>query len=661
MPNYLPELRSSGAPRSMVNKFWGLNKTPTITDGEFSDMKNLTSDSFPLLAVREPRGCPILKYADYADPETMTETEEPTQDNEQGDAAKPRCITMATAPGTDVFQPVYIDGSKLVIGYHAVDLGITDGEKQIVHMGAYLIVIPDMVYCNSKDLSDRGKIEDGFYGNKAHPVGGMLTDVKATMTMCDYDGRDPDYIDQYEPNFILFEGQYVDDDGVEYNPNGRLWQKTDEYDGLYRFSTDDAKWYKIKSYLKLKITAKTIAGLTISALTMKKVLREGDALRFENLHSLNGGITDGPHQVAKAYDLKDGGQIIVVEGGTTVTNLEIPQTDEKTIRVYRYIPNLDYACESGNRLWGCRYGENGMGQYVNEIYCSGAGDFFRWGLGEATDDSAPVTFSLGSDGAFTGAVNYGGYPTFFKERSMHRVSGFLPSEFGISTDSVPGVARQAAKSLAVVGGILYYKSPGAVMAFDGTQPVSVSDKLGSLTAYTRAVGGACGDKYYLYLDKSSRADPNLYVLDTTKGLWHREDETVVESMAEDSDNMYMIAVKGENHTVLTVKANGDPEKGKVRWYAETGLFGMESPDRKYVTRLMVKLKPEAGSSVRVSIQYNSTGVWKQLYAKEGTGMVTVSVPVLPAPCDHFRLRLEGTGGCEVNSITKTVRDGGESI
>jgi hypothetical protein len=271
-----------------------------------------------------------------------------------------------------------------------------------------------------------------------------------------------------------------------------------------------------------------------------------------------------------------------------------------------------------------------------------------------------VTFSLGSDGAFTGA-NYGGYPTFFKERSMHRVSGFLPSEFGISTDSVPGVARLAAKSLALVGGILYYKSPGAVMAFDGTQPVSVSDKLGSLTAYPRAVGGACGDKYYLYLDKSSREDPNLYVLDTTKGLWHREDETVVESMAEDSENMYMIAVKGENHTVLTVRAKGDPEKGKVRWYAETGLFGMESPDRKYVTRLMVKLKPEAGSSVRVSIQYNSTGVWKQLYAKEGTGMVTVSVPVLPAPCDHFRLRLEGTGGCEVNSITKTVRDGGERI
>lgn len=661
MPNYLPELRSSGAPRSMVNKFWGLNKTPTITDGEFADMRNLTSDHFPLLAVREPRGYPILMYVDYTDPETMTVTEEPTQDNEQGDAVKPRCITMATAPEADVFQPVYIDGSKLVIGYHAVDLGITDGEKQIVHMGAYLIVIPDMVYCNSKDLSDRGKIEDGFYGDKAHPAGGMLTDMTATMTMCDYDGRDPDYIDQYEPKFILFEGQYVDENGVEYNPNGRLWQKTDEYDGLYRFSTDDAKWYKIKSYLKLKITAKTIAGLTVSALTMKKVLREGDTLLFENLHSLNGGITDGPHQVAKAYDPKDGGQIIVVEGGTTVTNLDIQQTDKKIIRVYRYIPNLDYACESGNRLWGCRYGDNGMGQYVNEIYCSGAGDFFRWGLGEATDDSAPVTFSLGSDGAFTGAVNYGGYPTFFKERSMHRVSGFLPSEFGISTDSVPGVARKAAKSLAVVGGILYYKSPGAVMAFDGTQPVSVSDKLGSLTAYPVAVAGACGEKYYLYMDRMSGKDPGLYVLDTAKGIWHKEDETAVESMAEDSENLYMIAVQGDRHTVMTVKDHGTTEKNPIRWYAETGLIGMEDPDRKYITRLMVKLRLDVGASVRVSIQYNSVGIWKQIYATEARGTVPVSVPILPVPCDHFRLRLDGVGGCTIYSITKSMRNGGEKI
>ena len=661
MPNYLPELRTSGAPRSMVNKFWGLNKTPTITDGEFADMRNLTSDHFPLLSVREPRGYPILMYVDYTDPVTLTETEEPEQNNEQGDAVKPRCITMATAPGTDVFQPVYIDGSKLVIGYYAVDLGITDGEKQIVHMGAYLIVIPDMVYCNYKDLSDRGKIEDGFYGDKAHPAGGMLTDVTATMTMCDYDGRDPDYIDQEEPKFIIFEGQYVDDKGVEYNPNGRLWQKTDEYDGLYRFSTDDAKWYKIKSYLKLKITAKTIAGLTVNALTMKKVLREGDALRFENLHSLNGGITDGPHQVAKAYDPKDGGQIIVVEGGTTVTNLDIQQTGEKTIRVYRYIPNLDYACESGNRLWGCRYGDNGMGQYVNEIYCSGAGDFFRWGLGEATDDSAPVTFSLGSDGAFTGAVNYGGYPTFFKERSMHRVSGFLPSEFGISSDSVPGVARKAAKSLAVVGGILYYKSPGAVMAFDGTQPVSVSDKLGSLTAYPVAVGGACCEKYYLYMDRVSRADPGLYVLDTAKGIWHKEDETVVESMAEDSENLYMIAVQGDRHTVMTVKDHGNTEKNPIRWYAETGLIGMEDPDRKYITRLMVKLRLDVGASVRVSIQYNSVGIWKQIYATEARGTVPVSVPILPVPCDHFRLRLDGVGGCTIYSITKSMRNGGEKI
>ncbi len=664
MPNYLPQIHTRGGTRDIVGRFGGLNRTAMITEGEFADMKNLSSDHYPQMSVREPRGLPILKYAEFNDPEqvNLSEHENTVQDDPQGDAINPRCITMATAPGTDVFQTVYIDGSKLVIGYYAVDLGITEGEKQIVHMGAYLIVIPDMVYCNSKDLTDRGRIEDGFYGDKAHhPQGGTLYDIKATMTMCDYAGRDPDYIEQYEPKFILFEGQYVDNEGKEYNPNGRLWQKLGEWDGLYRYSANDATWYKEKSYVKLTIAGSTVAGMRINALALKKELKEGDALYFENVKSDDGGIENGLHQVAKAYEIKDGGHVIVVEGGQTVTNNEIAQTNDKTFRVYRYVPKLDYACESGNRLWGCRYGDNGMGEYVNEIYCSGAGDFFRWGIGEAVDDSAPVTFSLGSDGAFTGAITYAGYPTFFKERSMTRVSGYIPSGFGISTESVPGVARLAAKSLATVNGILYYKSPGAVMAFDGTQPVSVSDKLGILVGYPRAVGGACGEKYYLYLDKAGRNDPKIYVLDTSKGLWHIEDDAVADSMAEASENMYMILVKNGKNVVVKAKAEGDAETDRIVWYAETGLIGMESPDRKYITRLVVKLMPDTGSTVRVSIQYNSVGVWKQIFATDGRGLIPVSVPVLPVPCDHFRLRLDGVGGCKIFSITKTMRDGGEKI
>jgi hypothetical protein len=33
--------------------------------------------------------------------------------------------------------------------------------------------------------------------------------------------------------------------------------------------------------------------------------------------------------------------------------------------------------------------------------------------------------------------------------------------------------------------------------------------------------------------------------------------------------------------------------------------------------------------------------------------------VMPARCDHMRLRLEGVGGCKVYSITKTMENAEE--
>ena len=74
---------------------------------------------------------------------------------------------------------------------------------------------------------------------------------------------------------------------------------------------------------------------------------------------------------------------------------------------------MDFVIESGNRLWGCRYGKALNGETVNEIYASKLGDFRNWYCfaGISTDS---YTASVGTDGAFTGAVTYMGRPIFFK-------------------------------------------------------------------------------------------------------------------------------------------------------------------------------------------------------------------------------------------------------
>ncbi len=665
MSLYQSPLYSIPSTRTMTASFGGLNRRPVIADGEFFDMQNLTSDDAPLLSVRPKRGIPF-------------------QHEKQ---KKPAAIAVRGAGGLGVDQAVWLDGTVLHYGLSwALDLapyGMTDDdtERRLVAMGVYIIVFPDMIYVNAVETAERavaptdvGRIEDGFYGD-----GDKIYDVKATITMCDIDGVAPQYAQNIEPIFIYNEETKVYKDvnnETHKTVNGFLWQKIGEADGLYRYSEEEGSWYKIKAYVKLSLDQNYNMLGWIKALNLREELREGDALRFAGVYDeTNGGIEDGAHMVMKVFGRNDNvsgtGFEVVVEGTTKVTTLEIQQSvTGKTITVERPVPVMDHMIEAGNRLWGCRYGDDGSGHFVNEIYCSASGDFYRWILGDVTNDDSPVTFSVGADGGFTGAVTFQGYPTFFKEHTMFRISGYGASGFAVNDTPCVGVARGAHKSLAVVGNALYYKSPTAVMGFDGSAPVSVSERLGKLTGYTRAVGGACGDKYYLSLYGYKGQGAVLYAMDTTQGVWHKEDATEVESMAAVSGNMYFVRVLrkkvGEEETVtheirtVTPRSANDPtETEPVRWYAETGLIGLDDPDAKYISKLAIRMSLEAGTLIRIMVQYNSSGYWKQIGATEAASVKTVTIPVVPARCDHMRLRLEGVGGCKVYSITKTLQAGAE--
>ena len=125
---------------------------------------------------------------------------------------------------------------------------------------------------------------------------------------------------------------------------------------------------------------------------------------------------------------------MIIEG---LLSSSLQALKEQSVSIDRTVPDLDFICESNNRLWGCKYGiENG--QVVNEIRASKLGDFRNWScfMGISTDSYAA---SIGTDGAFTGAISQRGYPVFFKENAIHRVSGSSPSSFSIQTTNARGV------------------------------------------------------------------------------------------------------------------------------------------------------------------------------------------------------------------------------
>lgn len=518
----------------------------------------------------------------------------------------------------------YVDGTEFVINENRIEMGIsTETEmcpKSLISMGAYVIILPDRKYINTADLSDFGSIEASYTS---------VSDV--TFNLCTVDGAGLDVI----------AGAAAPE-----NPrNGEYWLDTSATPHtLKAYSETSAMWMSVvTTYVKISATGigaqfEQYDGVTISGIVKSSV------------KDLNGSAI---------IWAKEENYIVIVG----ILDTEITQTaEEGAVTIARKMPEMDFVIESSNRLWGCKYGMVD-GKTVNEIYASKLGDFRNWNcfMGISTDSYAA---SCGTDGQWTGAITHLGYPLFFKENCLHKVYGTAPSSYQIQTTACRGVQKGSGKSLAIVNEVLYYKSRGGVCAYDGSLPTEISDAFGGVL-YSDAVGGGHRNKYYLSM-KDSGGIWHLFVYDARLGVWHREDNTHANAWCSCRDEMYYIdAADGKIRTVL---GSGQTETEKIRWRAETGLFvsvlsSAKYPDyaadKKYVGRLMLRMALDPGATMQAYVEYDSSGVWEQLWSMTGKNLQTFTFPVRPRRCDHFRLRLVGQGGAKLYSLTKTLEKGSD--
>ena len=328
------------------------------------------------------------------------------------------------------------------------------------------------------------------------------------------------------------------------------------------------------------------------------------------------------------------------------------------LRLDRSVPALDFVCECQNRLWGCRYGPGEDGRAVNEIFCCALGDFCNWQQfqGLSTDSWSA---SVGSDGPWTGAVNYLGSPIFFKENRIHRVSVSPSGAHSVADTVCRGVQKGSARSLVVVNETLFYKSPGEVCAWQGGFPRGVSAPLGT-ELYHGAAGGEIGGKYYLsMLDESG--DSVLFVYDIERDLWLREDTLHVSAFARVGQELYAVA-DGELLALLgSTAVTGSTREGEVEWEAVTGIQTFRLPENKRVSRYNIRLSMAAGASLAVAVQYDSDGVWHQAgsVTASGAGTGHFLFPVRPHRCDHLQLKLSGRGEMRLLSISRILEIGSD--
>ena len=586
--------------REMTTTFGGYNHQLSCQDGEFYDMQNMTSQYFPILSPRQNRG--IVRQ--FNNPQGILDKEE----------------LMWIDNGK-----LYRNGEEIALTGVTISSDASMCPKTMAKMGAYVIIMPDKIWYNTDD-GTCGYMESKY----AVSSGG-----KVTFTLCEANGTAITWHD------------------------ATYFETTAPVNGDYMMSTSNGKT-SLKVYSSITSTWATVSStyMQISATGIGKGFDKEDGVKI----SIDDVTATWPYASNIFVNKEDDGRLsinthIVDKTDDCITIIGIldanKEFDTITLKVERLVPDMAFITECNNRLWGCS--KDG-----HEIYCCKLGDVKNWNcfMGISTDSWA---VTIGSDGKFTGAITYLGYPIFFKEDCLIKIS--ISSSGGHQTKETRcrGVQKGSERSLSILNETLFYKSSTCVCMYTGSLPASISDAFGEVR-YSDAVAGTIGNRYYISMKDADGAH-HMFVYDQKTGIWCKEDNTNALYFCNHGDDLYYIDIADNKmKSVRGTLLYDVPEKGtegKFTWIAESGNIGYSSPDNKYISRVNVRISLDFGTNVDFYMQYDSGGEWEHKFNMSGKGTRTFTVPVIPKRCDHFKYKIVGKGGCKIHSITKTTEQGSD--
>lgn len=194
-----PTLSEMVTTRDMLDVFGGYNHNLRIGEGEFYSMKNMSSDDYPILSPRSKRGT-------YK-----------TTGNPRGLISKDKLC--------------YVDGGSFYIGDTKVEnFALTDDEKTMISMGAYVVILPDKKYINTTNPDDNGNLEAEYTSTG---------EVKFSLAKADGEVY----------------GETVSQDTAPESPtNGMLWVDTSSVPHtLKQYSSASSQWVALATtYIKIE-------------------------------------------------------------------------------------------------------------------------------------------------------------------------------------------------------------------------------------------------------------------------------------------------------------------------------------------------------------------------------------------------------------------------
>jgi hypothetical protein len=645
---HLPYLRSrKQKTEKQIVAFRGVNYGEAVRDGDLSESQNLTAERFPCLS---PRGGRTAEgNYDSATAVYYFRGMRFVVDGNKLTADGAEIITVS--PGKKQFAAV---NNKLVVfpdkiqydtetaevrsltAEYTSDAGMLEfvnGKEVAVHLGAYNAAVISSGNIGGADINKLTIDEDERpFSNKLSSVSvnketGAIT--FGTKSMCP--------IAEELPVGMLFVSASLGANGVT------TWGKVTKKYSEPIYPTPPGGTPSERTYHN---------GFDYDIYGVKGA----DFEQFDGFESLNfrkgdtveisGATTFPDHN--RSYTIRDFGTHKTSSGEelpTLIFDADVfPNNgvEAGAITIRRKVPNLTVVTESNNRLWGAE---------GNTIFASALGDPTNFYTYDGLDtDSYAV--AVASEGAFTGCCGFGNSVLFWKEDKLHKILGAYPSQYTMYEYNVPGVKLGSEQSLCNINEVVYYHGREGVYRYNGGSPELISENFG-LRRYEEAAAGAIEGRYYLSMKDRQKGEWGLWVYDTLKNIWLREDDTHAMGFSANEGKLYCIG--GSKLMCL----NPDDSGEVFEWSATTARMDEVFHNRKCYSKLLLRAELlEDSAWLQVDISCDGEP-FKRVYTSRDKAAKTLAIPIMPKRCDSFRIRLSGEGKFIIRSLVREFDIGSE--
>ena len=673
----LPELKRLRKQTTKINVFRGLNRTPNTgfarlgaTSGavctEFKDMKNMSADTYPILSARKPRsriysttGAEISSNLLAVNGKMIYLTADGKLHYNGGEYAVSG-YTQGEHTIVSYGNNVFILPEKKLFEIGSLSIKSIEVQAELTHFDRVNIArsADDISYMESCaiekiDLDEYGKPRRARY----KVMTGMDFTDESNQRPIDNQGhfkhqwlfttiKEGETVESLTANPAALYKCYAVTGKEGFNSDNKVRQFVRADGGYVRITVYSGDWTKLNDIEKGDYIK--ISGMT-GTLGATNANGNENAQAVEGLDIENTFSTDFPEKFnGKTFKILDkGGSRYNNERGFAIkADIESSIPYAGTMTVKRLLPPIDddKMIEVNNRLWACS-------SETNEIFACRQGDCRNWqayGDGISTDSYAAT---VGCEGDFTGIARQNDSVIFFKENWIIKLYGNKPSNYTLGKYNVPGVEKGSGKSLVWVNGVLYYLSPAGVCRYSpGGMPVVISDGAFGEMKYKNGVAGRHRSKYYLSAENEN-GEYELFVFDTENGIWTKEDGTRMLSAMTYNDVMYyvdaqtkMIMCVSDKNTLIG-GAEGVEREGAFDWSCETGNLYENDFGTKFISKL--ELLADTDGKIKISAQFEDDGKWFELGSVFFEKRVPRRIPVRVRRSDYLRLRIEGSGKCDI--------------